>query len=187
MSPPDGFTGSRPWRAVSPSSVARPALPGGTRPVSSSEMSSKGVNASWISATSTRSGPNPAIANASRAAACVALKLVSAARWRRASVSLPCPMPATRTAARRAVNTTAAAPSEMGQQWSSRSGSATMRLSSTSSSVTAWRKWACGFWSPFAWFFTATCASSRAPTPFAIRARVTRPASAGIVAPYERS
>src|SRR6185312_3764182 len=61
LRPPDGFTGSRPPTAVSPSRVARPALPGGTRPVSSSEISSNGVKASWISATSTRSGPKPAM------------------------------------------------------------------------------------------------------------------------------
>src|SRR5438093_200785 len=59
--PPEGLMGSRPSRAVSPSSVARPALPGGTRPRSSSEMSSKGVNASWTSATSIRSGPKRAM------------------------------------------------------------------------------------------------------------------------------
>ena len=46
--------GSRPSSAVSPSRVARPALPGGMSPVSSSEMISKGAKASWISATSTR-------------------------------------------------------------------------------------------------------------------------------------
>ena len=38
-----------------------PALPGGTSPVSSSATSSKLVNASCNSATSTRSGPNPAM------------------------------------------------------------------------------------------------------------------------------
>src|SRR5712692_2782879 len=38
LSPPEGFTGRRPSRAVSPSSVARPALPAGMRPVSSSEI-----------------------------------------------------------------------------------------------------------------------------------------------------
>src|SRR5207245_451907 len=77
---------------------------------------------------------------------------------------VPCPMPATRTAARAAVRTTAAAPSEIGQQCSSRSGSATIRESSTSSIVTARRKWAYGFRSALAWFFTATWASSRGGT-----------------------
>src|SRR3989454_4733475 len=57
LRPPDAFTGSRPSSAVSPSSVARPAFPEGTRPRSSSEISSNGANASCSSATSTRSGP----------------------------------------------------------------------------------------------------------------------------------
>ena len=80
-------------------------------------MSSNGANASWISATSTRSGPKPAIANAALAAAWVARKLVRLSRCRRASASVPCPIPATRTVARSAVSTIAAAPSEIGQQW----------------------------------------------------------------------
>src|SRR3989475_5067950 len=46
LSPPEGLTGRRPSSAVSPSSVARPALPGGTRPRSSSEISSNGANRS---------------------------------------------------------------------------------------------------------------------------------------------
>src|SRR5207237_4762853 len=50
---------------------------GGKRPVSSSAISSNGVNASCTSATSTRSAPKPAIANAALAAAWVARKLVS--------------------------------------------------------------------------------------------------------------
>ena len=63
-----------------------------------------------------------------------------------------------------------------------------MRLSMTSSSVTGCWKCAYGFRAAFAWFFTATCAISRAPTPLrAISARVTSPASAGMVAPYARS
>src|SRR5215467_5782611 len=62
LRPPDGLTGSRPSSAVSPSRVARPALPTGRSPVSSKEMISKGENASWISATSIRSGPKPAMA-----------------------------------------------------------------------------------------------------------------------------
>ena len=140
FSPPEGFTGSRPSIAVSPSRVMRLALPGGTSPMSSSEMSSKGAKASWISAKSTRTGVKPAMANAARAASRVALKDVRLARWRTASVSVPCPTPATRTAARSAVSTTAAAPSEIGQQCSRRKGSATMRLSITSSRVTGWRK-----------------------------------------------
>ena len=49
--------------------------PAGSRPMSSSEISSNGAKASWISAKSTRSGPKPAIANAARAAAWVARKL----------------------------------------------------------------------------------------------------------------
>src|SRR5262245_2163910 len=80
LSPPDGFTGRRPPMAVSPSRVARPALPGGTRPVSSSETSSNGAKASWISATSTRSGPKPAILYAASAAACVARNEVRSGR-----------------------------------------------------------------------------------------------------------
>src|SRR3989454_3097893 len=59
LRPPDGFTGSRPSSAVSPSSVARPAFPAGTRPRSSSEISSNGVKAPCSSATPTRSGPTP--------------------------------------------------------------------------------------------------------------------------------
>ena len=43
LSPPDGLIGSRPSSAVSPSSVAAPALPGGKSPTSSSEMSSNGA------------------------------------------------------------------------------------------------------------------------------------------------
>src|SRR5262245_2006445 len=116
LRPPDVLIGRRPSRAVSPSSVAGPALPGGKSPMSSSEISSNGANASWISARSTRSGPNPAIANAAVAAAWVARKFVRLSRWRKASASVPCPTPATRTVARSAVSTTAAAPSEIGQQ-----------------------------------------------------------------------
>src|SRR5258706_422708 len=59
-------------------------------------------------------------------------------------VSAPCPIPATRTARRSVVSRMAAPPSEMGQQWKSRSGSATSRLSITASSVTASWKWAKG-------------------------------------------
>src|SRR2546430_13314978 len=55
----------------------RAGLPAGTRPRSSSEISSNGVKASCSSATSTRSGPKPAIANTASAAARVARKLVS--------------------------------------------------------------------------------------------------------------
>ena len=173
---------------VSPSSVARPAFPAGTRPRSSSDISSNGAKASCSSASATRSGPKPAIANAALAAARDARKLVSVSRCRTASVSVPCPMPATRTAARSAVRTTAAAPSEIGQQWSNRSGSATIRESSTSSTVIARWKWASGFRRALAWFFTATWASSRGETAArAISARVMSPASAGIVAPYDRS
>src|ERR1700730_13253654 len=80
LSPPDGLTGSRPSSAVSPSRVARPALPAGRRPGASSEMSSKGEKASWTSATSMRSGPKPAIAYAARAAAWVARNEVRSAR-----------------------------------------------------------------------------------------------------------
>src|SRR5205807_5304802 len=101
------------------------------------------ANASWSSAKSTRAGPKPAMANAARAASRVALKCVTSARCRTASASAPWPMPATRTAERSAVSTTAAAPSEIGQQCSRRSGSATMRLAITSSSVTAC--WKCAY------------------------------------------
>src|SRR6266481_1760258 len=80
LSPPDGLIGSRPPTAVSPSRVARPALPEGTRPVSSSEISSNGVNASCSSATSTRSAPKPAMRYAARAAAWVARKDVRSLR-----------------------------------------------------------------------------------------------------------
>src|SRR5262245_44338620 len=80
LSPPEGFTGNRPSRAVSPSRVARPALPAGSSPVSSSEISSNGEKASWISATSTRSGPKPAMAYAACAAACVARNVVRSVR-----------------------------------------------------------------------------------------------------------
>ena len=142
--------GRRPSSAVSPSRVTRPALPGGTSPRSSSEISSNEANASWSSAKSTRAGPKPAMANAARAASRVALKCVTSARCRTASASAPCPMPATRTAERSAVSTTAAAPSEIGQQCSRRSGSATMRLSITSSSVTACWKCAYGLRAAFA-------------------------------------
>src|SRR5687768_1157698 len=188
LSPPDGLIGRRPSRAVSPSSVTRPALPGGTRPMSSSEISSNGAKASWISAKSTRSGPKPAIWNAARAATRLALKLVRESRCRTASVSVPCPTPATRTGVRSEVTTSAAAPSEIGQQCRSRSGSATIRLSMTSSAVTTCWKCAYGLRAAFAWFFTATCAISRGVTSLRARsARVMSPASAGMVAPYERS
>src|SRR6266446_1742784 len=80
LRPPEVFTGSRPSSAVSPSSVARPALPVGMSPVSSREISSKGEKASWISASSTRSGPKPAIPYATCAAAWVARKEVSSLR-----------------------------------------------------------------------------------------------------------
>ncbi len=93
-------------------------------------------------------------------------------------------MPAIRTAAGAAPSTTAAAPSEIGQQWNRRSGSATTRLSSTSSIATACWKWASGLRVAFAWFLTATCEISRAVTPCrVIKTRVTSPASAGMVAP----
>src|SRR5580765_994483 len=187
LSPPEGLIGRRPSSAVSPSRVAGPALPAGKRPTSSSEMSSNGANASWISATSTRSAPKPAILNAALAAACVARKLVRLSRCRSASASVPCPTPATRTVARSEVSTTAAAPSEIGQQWKRRSGSATMRLPSTISGVIASRKCASGLRAPFAWFLTGTWAISRSVTPRAIRARVTSAANAGMVVPYERS
>src|SRR3989442_7442628 len=188
LRPPEGLTGRRPSSAVSPSSVAAPAFPGGKSPVSSREISSNGANASGISATSIRAGSKPAIANAAAAAAWGARKLVSTSRCRIASTSVPCPMPATRTLVRSAVNTTAAAPSEIGQQWNSRSGSATMRLPRTASRVISSRKCANGFRAPCAWFFTATCAISRSPTPWRlISARVTSAAKAGIVVPYERS
>ena len=63
--------------------------------------------------------------------------------------SVPCPMPATRTARPLGGrSTTAAAPSEIGQQWKRRSGSATSRLSITVSSVTGSWKCANGFRAP---------------------------------------
>src|SRR6266545_5895041 len=89
LSPPEGLTGRRPSRAVSPSRVARPALPTGMSPVSSSEMISKDVKASWSSATSTRSGPKPAIRYAACAASWVARKAVRSFRYRTAIVSEP--------------------------------------------------------------------------------------------------
>src|SRR5215468_1089156 len=150
LRPPDGLTGSRPSSAVSPSRVARPALPTGSSPVSSSEMISKGENASWISATSTRSGAKPAM----------------------------------RTGEGSVVRTRAAPPSEMGQQWKRRRGSATRRLSITVSRVTISWKWASGLRDPFAWFFTATCdISFRVRPRLCMAARVMRPASAGMVVP----
>jgi hypothetical protein len=89
-----------------------------------------------------------------------------------------------RTGAGAARTTTAAAPSEIGQQWYRRSGSATSRLSRTVSSVTVSWKCANGFLAPFAWFLTATSEISRSVPPVrAIHARVTTPARAGIVAP----
>ena len=57
-------------------------LPRGASPVSSIEISSNGAKASWSSATSTRSGPKPAIRNAARAASRVArnpVKIVAVA------------------------------------------------------------------------------------------------------------
>ena len=59
-----------------------------------------------------------------------------------------------------------------------------MRLSMTSSSDTGLWKWAYGFRTALAWFFTATWAISRSVAPCSVmRARVMRPASAGMVAP----
>ena len=58
----------------------RAAFPAGASPVSSIEISSKGVKASWSSATSTRSGPKPAIRNAVRAASRVARNPVKSSR-----------------------------------------------------------------------------------------------------------
>ncbi len=99
-------------------------------------------------------------------------------------VSAPCPIPATRTARRSRVSRIAAPPSEMGQQWKRRSGSATSRLSITASSVTASWKWAKGLRAPWAWFFTATCEISRSDSPRrCMTARVMRPARAGMVVP----
>ena len=93
-------------------------------------------------------------------------------------------MPAMRTARGSAVSTSAAPPSEIGQQWKSRRGSATSRLSITASSVTGSRKWAYGLRAPWAWFLTATCEISRSVMPRrCMAARVIRPASAGMVVP----
>jgi hypothetical protein len=55
--------------------------------------------------------------------------------------------------------TTAAAPSVIGEQSKSRRGSATSEEFRTVSTVIRFLNWAIGFFAPFSWFFTATCAS----------------------------
>ena len=101
-----------------------------------------------------------------------------------AIVSVPWPIPAMRTSAGSEVMTMAAAPSEMGQQWKSRRGSATKRLSMTASSVTASWKCARGLRVPLAWFLTATWEISLSVRPRrCMAARVMSPARAGMVVP----
>ena len=63
-------------------------------------------------------------------------------------------------------STTAAAPSDVAQISSSRSGSATIGDASTSSSVTSLRYRAFGFSSPWRAFFTFTLAKSESVAPY---------------------
>jgi len=57
MSPPLGFTGSRPPGAIVPSSTARQLSPGGVIPKWSSATYSEIVKQSWVSIASSASGP----------------------------------------------------------------------------------------------------------------------------------
>ena len=58
--PPEGFTGSRPPRVVSPRSPSGPPWPSSHKPSASSSMISPMAVASCTSATSMSSGPRPA-------------------------------------------------------------------------------------------------------------------------------
>ena len=184
LSPPDGFTGSRPSSAVSPSSVPRPALPGGTSPVSSIEISSNGregvVELGHVDPLGAEAGHRERRLR----------RLVGRAEAREVvpvadgEVSVPCPMPAIRTARRlgrsttrrRAVGDRAAVeePQRIGHEPALHDRLERHRLLEVREGLRA----------PFAWFLTATWRDlpERGPGR-CIHARVTRPASAGIVAP----
>ena len=140
-----------------------PGLAAGNSPMSSSEISSNGAKASWISAKSTRSGPKPAMANASRAAAWVARKRGQLATMADGQRIRPLPDAGH---AHAACGRWSARPRPRRRRSDSSAAAAADRRPCGSPSplrcVTICWKWASGFCAPCAWFFTATWAISRA-------------------------
>src|SRR5215467_11323988 len=164
LSPPDGLTGNLPPSDVQPFSAANPPAPGSKRPRPSVATISAIVKQSCSSTTSTSDGPIPACRYAAAAARSVAGTRERSRLSPSSIQSDAAAEPSTQMGLRclRATSseasTTAAPPSENGQQSKSLRGSATYADLSTCSIVIGFWNCALGFSAPCRWFFTATAA-----------------------------